>query len=178
MQYGVVLADAVVGCGAVLEMVAVFFRLDVLSPGGHLGGGDGEAVFAFEPAAVVGVVQLQDIPLELLVGFQLPGLVAQGQSGLAELVVDFESGEHEGVVVELAGHGLGDVVAGDAGFLKVIRWMCSQEKRRGLLIGKIRFAFRWDLNDKVVKLRAFDCKIHFSGLCNLRKGLLFPLRWL
>ena len=66
MQGGVFLADAVVGCGAVLEVVTVLFGLSVLPSGGHLGGGDGEAVFAFEPAAVVGVVNLQDIPLELI----------------------------------------------------------------------------------------------------------------
>ena len=142
MQRGLFLADAAVGRGAVLEVAAVLFGLDVLPPGGHLDGGDSELVLAFEPAAVVGVVQLQDIPLELLVGFQLPGLVAQGQSGLAELVVDLEAGEHEGVVVELAGHSLGDVVVGDAEFLESIRLMCSREKRRGLFICKIRFAFR------------------------------------
>ena len=66
MQCGVFLADAVVTSGAVLEVVAVFFCLDVLPPGSHLGGGDGELVLAFEPAAVVGVVNLQDIPLELI----------------------------------------------------------------------------------------------------------------
>lgn len=142
VQCGVFLADAAVGRGAVLEVVAAFPGLDVLPFGGHLGGGDGELVLAFEPVAVVGVVNLQDILLEPLVGFQFPGLVAQGQSGLAELVVDLESGEHEGVVVELAGHGLGDFVAGDAEFLGSIRLMCSQEKRRGLFICKIRFAFR------------------------------------
>lgn len=121
MQCGVFLADAVVTSGAVLEVVAVFFCLDVLPPGSHLGGGDGELVLAFEPAAVVGVVNLQDIPLELLVGFQIAGLVAQGQACLAELVVNLEAGEHECVMVELAGHGLGDVVVPDAELLEGTR---------------------------------------------------------
>ena len=66
VHFGVFLADAVVTGGAVLEVVAVLFGLDVLPSGGHLGGGDGELVLAFEPAAVVGVVNLQDIPLELI----------------------------------------------------------------------------------------------------------------
>lgn len=120
VQCGVFLADAVVTSGAVLEVVAVFFCLDVLPPGSHLGGGDGELVLAFEPAAVVGAVYLEDIPLELLVGFQFPVPVAEGESDFAEFVVDLEAGE-EGVVVELLGHGLGDVVVPDAELLEGTR---------------------------------------------------------
>lgn len=121
VQGGVFLADAVVGCGAVLEVVAVLFGLDVLPSGGHLGGGDGEAVFGAQVVAVVGAVYLEYVPLELLVGFQFPGLVAQGQADLTELVVDLEAGEEEGVVVELLGHGLGDFVVGDAELLEGTR---------------------------------------------------------
>ena len=66
MQGGVFLADAVVGCGAVLEVVAVLLRLEVLPLGGHLGGGDGEIVFGAQVVAVVGAVYLEDIPLELI----------------------------------------------------------------------------------------------------------------
>ena len=120
MQGGVFLADAVVGCGAVPEVVAVLFGLDVLPSGGHLGGGDGEVVFGSQVVAVVGAVYLEDIPLELLVGFQFPVPVAEGESDFAEFVVDLEAGE-EGVVVELLGHGLGDVVVPDAELLEGTR---------------------------------------------------------
>lgn len=66
MHFGVFLADAVVTGGAVLEVVAVLFGLDVLPSGGHLGGGDGEAVFGAQVVAVVGAVDFEDIPLELI----------------------------------------------------------------------------------------------------------------
>lgn len=121
MQGGVFLADAVVPGGAVPEVVTVLFGLDVLPSGGHLGGGDGEAVFGAQVVAVVGAVDFEGIPLELLVGFQLPGLVAEGQADFAEFVVDLEAGEEEGVVVEFLGHGLGDFVVGDAELLEGTR---------------------------------------------------------
>ena len=66
VQCGVFLADAVVTSGAVLEVVAVLLRLEVLPLGGHLGGGDGEIVFGAQVVAVVGAVYLEDIPLELI----------------------------------------------------------------------------------------------------------------
>lgn len=116
-----VLADAVVPGGAVPEVVTVFFGLDVLPSGGHLGGGDGEVVFGAQVVAVVGTVDFEYVPLELLVGFQFPVPVAQGQADLTELVVYLEAGEEEGVVVEFLGHGLGDFVVGDAERLEYTR---------------------------------------------------------
>ena len=119
MQQAVALADAFVGCGAVLEVVAVAVALYLLPAAGHEGGAYGVLVFGAEVVVVVVARDGEYVVLELLEGFDLAAFIDEAEADFAEGVVGLEGGEDEGVVLEGV-EGRGVYVGGEVGLDGVV----------------------------------------------------------
>ena len=114
MQQAVALADVLVSCGAVLEVVAVAVALYLLPAAGHEGGAYGVLVLGAEVVVVVGARDGKDVFLECVEGFDVAAFVGEAEADFAEAVVGLEGGEDEGVVLEGV-EGGGVYVGGEVG---------------------------------------------------------------